>query len=95
MVVRCHHVRLPARKRWFEIVEGVAASLSGQAGQAHLGTQGDPLDTQWDMLHALAGAVLSAAARLRSRPADHCRTVCCGQQIQSADCGQTCVTSSC
>ncbi|PRX43711.1 putative membrane protein [Prauserella shujinwangii] len=39
----------------FEIVETAAASVTGEAGESYLATQGDPLDSQWDMTMALAG----------------------------------------
>ncbi|RSM85237.1 DUF2238 domain-containing protein [Kibdelosporangium aridum] len=43
----------------FELIEAFAASVTGRVGTVYLGTQGDPLDAEWDMLRALAGAVLS------------------------------------
>lgn len=41
----------------YEFVEWWAALLGGEAADAFLGTQGDPWDTQWDMLLAVIGAV--------------------------------------
>jgi putative membrane protein len=41
----------------FEVIEALAGALSGQAGDAYLGTQGDQLDAQWDMVCALCGTV--------------------------------------
>ena len=60
----------------YELGEWWAAAALGQAVEAFLGTQGDPWDTQWDMVLALRGAVTSqfllgrahdrALARLRA-----------------------------
>lgn len=41
----------------FELIEGVAAAMSGQAGVDYLGTQGDDFDAQKDMTCALGGAI--------------------------------------
>ncbi|OIR09675.1 inner membrane protein YjdF [mine drainage metagenome] len=41
----------------YELVEWAAAITMGQGAEAFLGTQGDPWDTQTDMLMALIGAV--------------------------------------
>ncbi|WP_283745939.1 DUF2238 domain-containing protein [Sideroxydans sp. CL21] len=41
----------------YELIEWVAAITMGQGADAFLGTQGDPWDTQTDMLMALIGAV--------------------------------------
>ena len=41
----------------YELVEWLAAVISGSAAAAFLGTQGDVWDTQWDMFLALVGAV--------------------------------------
>ena len=41
----------------FELVEWTAATILGADADAYLTTQGDPWDTQWDMLLALAGAI--------------------------------------
>src|SRR6266542_6050681 len=43
----------------YEFVEWVTAVATGSKAEAFLGTQGDPWDTQWDMLLALIGAVTS------------------------------------
>ena len=43
----------------YEFVEWWTAVMSGSAADAFLGTQGDPWDTQWDMLFALIGAVVA------------------------------------
>jgi putative membrane protein len=43
----------------YEFVEWWTAVATGEAEQAFLGTQGDPWDTQWDMLFALIGSVVS------------------------------------
>lgn len=45
----------------FEILEVTAGLLAGASGDSYLGTQGDPLDVQWDMLCALVGIVVSQA----------------------------------
>jgi len=41
----------------YELVEWLSAILLGQGADAFLGTQGDPWDTQWDMLMCLVGAL--------------------------------------
>ena len=41
----------------YELVEWGTAVATGAKADAFLGTQGDPWDTQWDMLYALIGAV--------------------------------------
>ncbi len=53
----------------YELIEWAAAVGLGQGADAFLGTQGDPWDTQSDMLFALIGA--SAALLLFSRLHDH------------------------
>jgi len=53
---------------FYEFVEWWTAVASGEAATAFLGTQGDPWDTQWDMLWALIGAVSSQL--LLARPHD-------------------------
>lgn len=45
----------------YELVEFAAARLLGQGADAFLGTQGDPWDTQWDMLCCLLGAAAALA----------------------------------
>ncbi len=40
----------------YELIEWWTALLLGQSADAFLATQGDPWDTQWDMLLALLGA---------------------------------------
>lgn len=52
----------------YELVEFAAAMALGQGANEFLGTQGDPWDTQWDMLMCLLGAV--AALALLSRTHD-------------------------
>ncbi|WP_216214654.1 DUF2238 domain-containing protein [Amycolatopsis aidingensis] len=49
----------------FELIEAAAATVSGQGG-AYLATQGDPMDTQWDMLMALLGALTCQALLSRA-----------------------------
>lgn len=43
----------------YELIEFAAALLLGQGADEFLGTQGDPWDTQWDMLMCLIGAAVS------------------------------------
>ncbi|MGE7216817.1 DUF2238 domain-containing protein [Priestia koreensis] len=43
----------------YELIEFGVALMTGKAAEAFLGTQGDVWDTQWDMLFALIGAILS------------------------------------
>jgi putative membrane protein len=43
----------------YELLEWCAAEIGGESAESFLGTQGDPWDTQWDMLLALVGAVTS------------------------------------
>jgi putative membrane protein len=43
----------------YEFIEWWGAVLLGQEAEAFLATQGDPWDTQWDMLMALIGAAAS------------------------------------
>lgn len=51
---------LLASSAFFEIIEmGVSLLAKSQLGAKYLGLQGDPLDTQKDMLMALIGALLS------------------------------------
>jgi putative membrane protein len=50
---------------FYELIEWAVALLTGEAAESFLGTQGDPWDTQTDMLCALIGAV--AALVLFSR----------------------------
>jgi putative membrane protein len=45
----------------YELIEFWTAVATGEAAEAFLGTQGDPWDTQWDMMLALIGAVVSLA----------------------------------
>lgn len=49
----------------YELIEFWTALATGSAAEAFLGTQGDPWDTQWDMMLALIGAI--AALLLFSR----------------------------
>ncbi|HEX8447399.1 MAG TPA: DUF2238 domain-containing protein [Sphingomonas sp.] len=52
----------------YELIEFGTAVTLGQGADAFLGTQGDPWDTQWDMLLCLIGA--AAALTLLSRVQD-------------------------
>lgn len=49
----------------YELVEFGAAMALGQGADEFLGTQGDPWDTQWDMLMCLIGAAVSLALLTR------------------------------
>lgn len=44
---------------FYELIEWGVAEATGSAADAFLGTQGDVWDTQWDMMLALFGAILS------------------------------------
>ena len=50
----------------YELIEFGAAVALGQGADAFLGTQGDPWDTQWDMLMCLFGAALALILLSRS-----------------------------
>lgn len=54
---------------FYELIEWWSALALGQGAHEFLGTQGDPWDTQWDMLLALVGAVVAQLllARLHDR----------------------------
>ncbi|WP_230481075.1 DUF2238 domain-containing protein [Sphingomonas sp. Leaf21] len=53
----------------YELIEFGAAMALGQGADEFLGTQGDPWDTQWDMLMCLVGAATSllTLSRLHDR----------------------------
>ena len=53
-VVICICLALSA---FYELIEFWTALATGGAAEAFLGTQGDPWDTQWDMMLALIGAI--------------------------------------
>jgi len=53
---------------WYELLEWGVAATTGSAADAFLGTQGDPWDTQKDMLLAGIGAL--CALGLMARPHD-------------------------
>jgi len=61
-VVTCFALALSAA---YELCEWLAAVTLGQDADAFLGTQGDPWDTEWDMLCALVGAVIAQLALAR------------------------------
>jgi putative membrane protein len=44
---------------FYELIEFWTALATGSAATDFLGTQGDPWDTQWDMMLALIGSILS------------------------------------
>ncbi len=49
----------------YELIEFGAAMALGQGADEFLGTQGDPWDTQWDMLMCLIGAVVAVGTLSR------------------------------
>ena len=49
----------------YELIEFGAAMALGQGADEFLGTQGDPWDTQWDMLMCLIGAAVALAVLTR------------------------------
>ena len=49
----------------YELFEWGAAVTLGSGADAFLATQGDPWDTQWDMLTALVGAVVAQLSLVR------------------------------
>ena len=51
----------------YELIEWLTAELTGTAADAFLGTQGDPWDTQSDMLFALIGAVVALVLLSRTQ----------------------------
>ena len=53
-VVICICLALSA---FYELIEFWTALATGDQAEAFLGTQGDPWDTQWDMMLALIGAI--------------------------------------
>jgi putative membrane protein len=60
----------------YEFLEWASAVIGGAAADDFLGTQGDPWDTQWDMLCALIGALTAqiVLARVHDREmARQCR----------------------
>lgn len=58
-----------ALSSFYELVEWWTAASTGTAAEAFLGTQGDQWDTQWDMMLAMIGAILSLTllSRLHDR----------------------------
>jgi len=50
-----------ALSAFYELIEFWTAIATGSASDAFLGTQGDPWDTQWDMMLALIGAIVALA----------------------------------
>src|SRR6185369_9061385 len=50
----------------YELVEWAAAVVFGSGATEFLGTQGDPWDTQWDMLMALIGSLTAQILFLRA-----------------------------
>lgn len=58
---------------FYELIEWFTAVLTGAAADDFLGTQGDPWDTQTDMLLALIGAVAAIALLRRAHDASMAR----------------------
>ena len=58
---------------FYELVEFWTALAEGSAATDFLGTQGDPWDTQWDMMLALIGAIVSLLllSRVQDRQLAH------------------------
>ena len=50
---------------WYELIEWAAALAFGQGAEAVLGTQGDPWDTQSDMLWAFIGSTVALVSMSR------------------------------
>jgi putative membrane protein len=46
---------------FYEFIEWWVSLMSGEAGNAFLGTQGDIWDTQWDMFMCFVGSIVSLA----------------------------------
>lgn len=59
----------------YELIEFGAAMAFGQGADQFLGTQGDPWDTQWDMLMCLVGAIMALVllSRLHDKEIDQLR----------------------
>jgi putative membrane protein len=70
---------------FYELAEWTAAVAGGSAADAFLGTQGDPWDTQKDMLWALIGAIM--AVTLFSRV--HDRSIAAGRTGRAERTGRT------
>jgi putative membrane protein len=59
---------------FYELVEFWTALAEGSAATDFLGTQGDPWDTQWDMMLALIGAIVSLVVLSRVQDRQLART---------------------
>jgi putative membrane protein len=59
---------------FYELVEFWTALATGGAATDFLGTQGDPWDTQWDMMLALIGAIVSLLLLSRAQDRQLART---------------------
>ena len=51
----------------YEFIEWWSALIGGAAATDFLGTQGDPWDTQWDMLFALIGSIVGQLLLARTQ----------------------------
>jgi putative membrane protein len=65
-----------ALSSFYELIEWWTAAATGTAADAFLGTQGDPWDTQWDMMLAMIGACLSLVllSRIHDRQLQRLKT---------------------
>ena len=59
----------------YELIEFAAALALGQGADEFLGTQGDPWDTQWDMLMCLVGALAALALLSRRHDRERARLI--------------------
>ena len=59
---------------FYELIEFWTALATGGAATDFLGTQGDPWDTQWDMMLALIGAIVSLLLLSRAQDRQLART---------------------
>jgi putative membrane protein len=73
----------------YELIEWRAAVALGQGADEFLGTQGDPWDTQSDMLFALVGAIVALAtlAPTQDRQIQRLPPIGAAQQTDPADPG--------
>ena len=63
-----------ALSAFYELIEFWTALATGGAATDFLGTQGDPWDTQWDMMLALIGAIVSLLLLSRAQDRQLART---------------------
>jgi putative membrane protein len=77
----------------YELIEWAAAVALGQGADEFLGTQGDPWDTQSDMLFALIGGIVAMLflSRLHDRQLVR-MPACCSDPLRSLNSGPGCDT---